>query len=117
MCPVCGQSFTEKKAFERHMSRNHKPRDIECLHCEQKFENKDQASRHLAMHSGLKPYGCPSCSYRSYKIYNVNIHTNKTHGRKSTLVDLVVDEEARDKMAEKIKEELAKMLSKRSVQE
>jgi len=113
VCPICGQSFAQRKGFERHIARNHQPRDIGCLHCEQKFENKDQASRHLAMHSGYKPFKCHSCSYRSYKTYNVRIHVKKTHGKDCKLEEMVVDEEAREQMSQRVRAELKIMLSKR----
>ena len=66
VCHHCGANFKERKAYERHIARNHKPRDIGCLHCDHKFHNKDQATRHLAMHSGFKPYQCPSLAFNAF---------------------------------------------------
>ena len=39
VCHHCGANFKERKAYERHIARNHKPRDIGCLHCDHKFQN------------------------------------------------------------------------------
>ena len=75
VCHHCGANFKERKAYERHIARNHKPRDIGCLHCDHKFENKDQAARHLAMHSGFKPYQCPSLAFNAFLSIVLIVHT------------------------------------------
>ena len=116
VCHHCGQTFNQRKQLGLHLARNHQPRDLKCPYCEQLFENKDQASRHLAMHTGIKPFKCADCNYCSYKMYNVHTHVNKTHGKKSRLEDMVIDEEARERMSQLIKADVVVMLSKRKEQ-
>lgn len=84
---------------------------IKCHRCEKTFDAIVQARPHLTVHSGIKPYKCSQCDYRSYSKHNVtNVHWTNKHGRKGTNDDVVADEKEKEDMKEYVRVETEKML-------
>ena len=110
LCNQCGQTFHHRRRLVAHMARVHQPQTLKCIHCPKTFENRQQARRHLSVHTGLKPFKCADCNYCAYKLHNIHTHVNKTHGRKSALADVVVDEDERDRMMHMVKMDVEKMV-------
>ena len=116
MCQHCGIGFAHSKRLQVHLRRNHQPRDLQCPHCDKKFETRDQAIRHLVVHTGLKPYKCVQCQYSSYRQCNVmSVHFLKSHGRKGSQNDVLTDIAERDMMSEIAVAEVDEMLKNRKL--
>ena len=116
ICQHCGIGFAHSKRLQVHLRRNHQPRDLQCPHCDKKFETRDQAIRHLVVHTGLKPYKCVQCQYSSYRQCNVmSVHFLKSHGRKGSQSDVLTDIAERDMMSEIAVAEVDEMLKNRKL--
>ena len=64
--------------------------------------------------TGIKPFKCADCNYCAYKLHNIHTHVNKTHGRKSILDDIIVDEDERERMMQLVKIDVEKMVERRN---
>jgi len=94
-------------------AKNTGPRMLQCLHCDKRFESKGQARPHLEVHSGIKPYRCAACDYRSYSKHNVtDAHFTKKHGRKGTLSDVFTDQNDKQNLKALVIMESEQMLQK-----
>ena len=65
VCQTCGKGFGTMSHYQLHLRRHHQPRDLQCPHCDKKFESRDQAIKHLIVHTGIKPCTCIQCQYVS----------------------------------------------------
>ena len=118
ICKIYGTTRAVEAEFKLHSEQENgkkKPRDLTCPYCDKIFENGDQITKHLIVHTSLKPYRCTKCSYSSYNSDNLfNAHFVSTHGRKGTWHDITIDEVERDKMMEIAKKEAGKMMKKQA---
>ena len=116
ICHHCGRSWAHEKNLKDHLRKYHQPH-LRCPHtsCDKTFGNRTQAIRHLNVHSGIKPYKCATCEYVSYRETNVATHFEKSHGRKITREDMVVDVLGRDKMLDIARIEVEKMIKEREL--
>jgi len=69
---------TAVKRLRSHM-RCHGEKTFECDLCTKKFTMRAQLVRHQLVHSGLKPFVCPYCTYRSAIIENLRKHCHAVH--------------------------------------
>ena len=115
VCQTCGKGFGTMSHYQLHLRRHHQPRDLQCPHCDKKFESRDQAIKHLIVHTGIKPFKCIQCQYVSYRASNVYcVHYEKSHGRKGSQEDVVTDIVERDRMFEIARLEAEKMMEERN---
>ena len=115
VCQTCGKGFGTMSHYQLHLRRHHQPRDLQCPHCDKKFESRDQAIKHLIVHTGIKPFKCIQCQYVSYRASNVYcVHYEKSHGRKGSQDDVVTDIVERDRMFEIARLEAEKMMEERN---
>ena len=116
ICHHCGRSWGHEKSLKDHLRKYHQPH-LQCPHksCDKTFGNRTQAIRHLNVHSGIKPYKCALCEYVSYRETNVATHFEKSHGRKKTTNDMIVDVVERDRMLELARTEVSQMIRDRQL--
>ena len=66
------------------------------------------------VHTGIKPYKCIACEYVSYSESNVwHLHFAKSHGRKGTRSDMIVDIVERDRMVGMARADADQMIKSR----
>ena len=63
LCKVCNRSFSRSDMLTRHMRLHTGLRPYECRMCGQVFSRSDHLHTHLRTHTGEKPYRCPQCPY------------------------------------------------------
>jgi len=63
-----------------------------CLHCDKSFMNMAHLRIHLRMHSGITPYKCQACEFKSHnKAAVMSNHFQNMHGRYGTNMDVHTD--------------------------
>lgn len=63
LCKVCNRSFSRSDMLSRHMRLHTGLRPYECHLCQQVFSRSDHLHTHLRTHTGEKPYRCSHCMY------------------------------------------------------
>lgn len=63
LCKVCNRSFSRCDMLSRHMRLHTGLRPYECHLCRQVFSRSDHLHTHLRTHTGEKPYRCSHCMY------------------------------------------------------
>ncbi|XP_036949786.1 gastrula zinc finger protein XlCGF57.1-like isoform X2 [Acanthopagrus latus] len=66
-CSEYGQRFKEKGNLTRHMAVHSEERPFSCSECGKSFKVKQILTRHMAIHSGERPFNCSECG-KSFKV-------------------------------------------------
>lgn len=75
----CGMLwFLAVKRLRSHM-RCHGEKTFACDLCMKKFTMRAQLVRHQLVHSGVKAFVCPYCTYRSAIVENLRKHCHAVH--------------------------------------
>lgn len=62
ICDVCKKEFKAKPLLTRHLKLHSKVRPFQCPKCPKKYSRSDQLDVHLAQHNELKKNMCPYCN-------------------------------------------------------
>ncbi|XP_013102376.2 zinc finger protein 782 [Stomoxys calcitrans] len=86
-CEICEKSFTKHTSLNAHLAMVHRRiRKHKCTECEKIFGKKSNLINHMRIHSGEKPFECPSCYWKFAQSSALKRHL-KTHMKSSTLND------------------------------
>ncbi|KAF2363549.1 Zinc finger C2H2-type, partial [Trinorchestia longiramus] len=75
-CRVCGFVGKSLTQVEQHCAQQHKAESSSfCSICCKSFSGKGALKRHILTHTGVKPYECRECGYRTCHRFNLIIST------------------------------------------
>jgi len=77
-CVVCGSDCTDFAELESHCLADHSRSP--CMYCPKTFAQKANRDRHMCLHTGDRPYGCPECGERFSRGDKLKMHRVRTHG-------------------------------------
>lgn len=77
-CVLCGVDCADFAAVEAHCQTEHARSP--CMYCPKTFAQKANRDRHMCLHTGDRPYGCPECGERFSRGDKLKAHRVRMHG-------------------------------------
>jgi len=67
MCHICSKSFNSKSSLTHHLNSVHvdkKDYKYQCNHCPQGFPRRNELTRHMVTHTGIRNFTCTTCGQK-----------------------------------------------------
>uniref|UniRef100_A0A3B4B7M7 C2H2-type domain-containing protein n=1 Tax=Periophthalmus magnuspinnatus TaxID=409849 RepID=A0A3B4B7M7_9GOBI len=78
-CEICGIGFSEEQHLLRHIAVHSGERPFKCFVCDMGFKQESHLKSHMRLHTGERPYSCKLC----HKSFNHNVslksHVQRYH--------------------------------------
>ncbi|KAG8010646.1 Zinc finger and BTB domain-containing protein 26 [Nibea albiflora] len=93
LCLVCGKGFSQKSNLTRHIHVHTGVKPFRCPLCHKTFSQKATLQDHLNVHTGDKPHKCNYCAVQFAQKPGLRRHLKDTHGKSSlqNVLEEVVD--------------------------
>ena len=100
VCDQCGKAYGTERILSKHINKFHPPKEkhLHCSQCQKTFLRRPILLNHLRIHSGKKPYKCPTCDYRHSQPHCVCGHYKKIHGKVIGAKDVITLPEEKEQM-------------------
>lgn len=89
ICSYCKKEFAFKSALKKHLATHTGIRPFKCDTCDKSFAQFSQLVRHIKIHSGgIKEFKCEYCGREFWEASNYNIHLRIHSGEKPYSCDV-----------------------------
>ncbi|XP_070200820.1 uncharacterized protein [Littorina saxatilis] len=86
VCELCGAGFQSRSNLHSHVLHRHKEeKKHSCNGCDRTFKTRTQLAVHERTHTGVRPFSCPQCTYRSTTRGNMRLHLVNRHKMPNTV--------------------------------